>query len=104
MLSTLSGLFGGAAVFVRQTNIVWIGFVVASTLLEANDGTLNISQREPKQRHESNLFTAIFQFIEYCIQSWRVILRAFWSHLMVAIIFVCFLIKNGSITVGMCTQ
>jgi hypothetical protein len=75
----------------RQTNIIWVAFVVLRNILQQNT--------KAKKRNE-NLFSLIVEFVLFFFKNLNSILRDFWLFLIIGISFVIFVVKHGGVAVG----
>jgi len=83
--AALAGVIG---VVFRQTNIIWVMFVAASTILRLK-GNNHLAWHQ-----------AFIRTIFFCFKKFRLVLANVWGYTLVGIGFVYFVWKNGSITVG----
>jgi hypothetical protein len=82
------------AVLFRQTNIMWVGFFVASRIVEWWAAT------EPKEAQHSFL-SQVVSFMAFCAKNALRIVATFWPFVMLAGSFSVFLHWNEySVTVG----
>ncbi|ETN67485.1 alpha-1,2 glucosyltransferase ALG10 [Anopheles darlingi] len=83
---SLAALWGFCAVLMRQTNIVWVGFVCGSRVIDLllSKGSLKELVLSP-----SRMFNLIQEILE-----------RFWAYALVMGSFVAFLVVNGSIVIG----
>lgn len=78
------------AVFVRQTNVIWIAFALALQLADLYDHSTC----------DYSLFQSINKFVRHCLASLDVVVSISWPYLVSLFAFVIFVIVNGSIVVG----
>lgn len=86
----LSGLVGFASLWFRQTNIVWIAFIL-SVLIDRN-----IDQRDANNANNGNGFDRIFKFVKQFFIDWKFSI----PYILNFIFFVVFIKLNGGITFG----
>lgn len=89
----LSAFTGVLAVFFRQTNIVWVGFNMAT-------GILIYLRRKRLIQEKSNLFQSIFDAVKGCSAHYINVLLIAIPYCIVFLSFVLFVIKNKGIVVG----
>jgi len=90
----MASVTGALAIFFRQTNVVWVGFTAATSVLKQLPD-INIYTSDWSQ-----LFTDIKMFIWTLFSRFVRILLVLFPYLMVLLGFVVFVVKNGSIVVG----
>ncbi|XP_055305543.1 putative Dol-P-Glc:Glc(2)Man(9)GlcNAc(2)-PP-Dol alpha-1,2-glucosyltransferase [Sitodiplosis mosellana] len=107
----ISALFGFASVLMRQTNIVWVGMILGTTIMDKLiSQTLPFIKKDSEKR-PTNSYSYNFQdiFSVFCFYSKRVYLvpkqiRLLFVHLIGYILtiaaFIAFILVNGSIVVG----
>lgn len=78
---------GAAAVFVRQTNVVWVMFVAAMCVID------DFERSRPTSRSP-------LAFVRFLVGNLGAVLQRYWSFVLVALLFVAFVVVNGSIVVG----
>ncbi|KAF0701195.1 Aste57867_8304 [Aphanomyces stellatus] len=97
----LSVICGYIAVSIRQTNIIWVLFVMGTEIVHDMEtthfSTIYGSEVESARRFHNVLFS----FVLILVKNTRRIVFNFWPHMTVLQLFGMFLIFNGSITVGM---
>eukprot|EP00112_Aurelia_sp_Birch-Aquarium-sp1_P002476 Seg1275.3 transcript_id=Seg1275.3/GoldUCD/mRNA.D3Y31 product=Dol-P-Glc:Glc protein_id=Seg1275.3/GoldUCD/D3Y31 len=87
-----ASLTGSIAVCFRQTNIIWVVFVAATSILRhIEDGIPEIGNGLP------TFITGILQAVRSRI---KIILQTAFGYLCVGIAFVIFIVKNNGIVVG----
>ncbi|OQS02545.1 alpha-1,2-glucosyltransferase [Thraustotheca clavata] len=85
-----SVLCGYIAVAIRQTNIIWVLFVLGSAIVDDIETT-----------HEKHFFGIILvKFIAFLLKDFFRLFKLFWPYISIVIAFSTFLVVNGSITVG----
>ncbi|KAF0982571.1 hypothetical protein FDP41_011501 [Naegleria fowleri] len=89
---TTSGICALIAVLFRQSNIIWAFWIVVSYLVE------QLEKRENFE--EQSLISQIWIFIKAIFANFSRILIQFWSFVLLAIIFILFVVWNGGLTVG----
>ncbi|XP_057302444.1 dol-P-Glc:Glc(2)Man(9)GlcNAc(2)-PP-Dol alpha-1,2-glucosyltransferase-like [Hydractinia symbiolongicarpus] len=89
----LSAFTGVLAVFFRQTNIVWVGFNMAT-------GILIYLRRKRLIQEKSNLFQSIFDAVKGILAHYVDVLLIAIPYCIVFLSFLLFVIKNKGIVVG----
>lgn len=105
----LSAFFGALSVLMRQTNIVWIGMIFGSKVLnKIVIGTLpKINSTKNKKKSDNYTILDIAKVVIYHLKKFDLILNQiksifidFAGYLIVLGAFIVFLLINGSIVVG----
>ncbi|KAK5578267.1 hypothetical protein RB653_003222 [Dictyostelium firmibasis] len=92
----LSSIFGLISVTIRQTNIIWVFFITINNILKLYED----DKEKQKKTQELNLFKEIIDFIKFIFKNLLEIIRKFIGFILVGLLFLIFLYKNGSIVVG----
>jgi alpha-1,2-glucosyltransferase len=80
-------LCGAFAVLARQTNVVWVLFVAGMCVLD------DFERSRPSS-------TSPLAFVQFVSRQFGALVRRYWSFALVALLFVVFVVVNGSIVVG----
>lgn len=105
----VSAFFGALSVLMRQTNIVWIGMIFASKVLnKIVIGTMpKINPTKNKKKYDNYTILDILKVVIYHLKKFDLILNQiksifidFTGYLIVLGAFIVFLLINGSIVVG----
>lgn len=105
----LSAFFGALSVLMRQTNIVWIGMILGSKVLnKIVIGTMpKINPTKSKKKYDNYTILDILKVIIYHLKRFDLILNQiktilidFTGYIIVLAVFIVFLLINGSIVVG----
>ncbi|ETV98407.1 hypothetical protein H310_08574 [Aphanomyces invadans] len=101
LISVASGF---AAVGFRQTNVIWVVFVVGSEIvsdLEAAHATALYGPGDGAAASTAvGLDSTLLAFVVVLLKNSRRLFTLFWPHLSILVAFGIFLVYNGSITVG----
>jgi alpha-1,2-glucosyltransferase len=91
-----AGISGLCAIVFRQTNVIWVAFGAASTLI-------TLYETSSKQINEEGSFPTpgqLIGFVKFGLSNLPSIILVFWPVLLAGGAFAVFLLWNGSITVG----
>jgi len=103
-----AALAGACAIMFRQTNVVWIVFIAASSACDALLGVIMPEKRSDSNRSDANLVRVVFSWLQNAVRNERrsllrvtvIIVKAVWPYFLVVFGFVLFVSINGSIVVG----
>lgn len=103
-----AGLAGACAVVFRQTNIVWVAFVGATSACSVLLGTIMPTRRTFLDMNDLALVDTVYKWFCHAIKHDRrslirsatTILKIVWPYLIVVISFLIFVWFNGNIVVG----
>ncbi|XP_055549757.1 putative Dol-P-Glc:Glc(2)Man(9)GlcNAc(2)-PP-Dol alpha-1,2-glucosyltransferase [Wyeomyia smithii] len=93
-------LMGSLAVLMRQTNIVWVGFVLGSQVIDLG---LSLTLHTRYRQRLSGLFSAVIVLLRSPRLVGEVLQRAcalFYGYILIILAFIVFLFWNESIVVG----
>lgn len=105
----LSAFFGALSVLMRQTNIVWIGLIFGTKVLnKIVIGTLpKVNPTKNKKKYDNYTILDILKVVIYHLKKIDLILNQiksifidFTGYIIVLGAFIVFLLINGSIVVG----
>jgi len=88
-----SAAVGCIAVLFRQTNIIWVGFSAACSILQ-------YIVTEKEYQESNNVFLEIMSLIKNCFTHLVDVLKIAVPYVMVLVAFIVFIIKNDGIVVG----
>mmetsp|Transcript_2906 Transcript_2906/g.11081 ORF Transcript_2906/g.11081 Transcript_2906/m.11081 type:complete len:517 (-) Transcript_2906:317-1867(-) len=97
MLHFESPLFALLCVMCRQSNIVWVFFMGVVVVLKS------FLASPPKHRRllaTSPPVNSLIQFTLYCLTNLPLIIRVYFKWILIGILFVIFVLLNGSIVLG----
>ncbi|RHZ86417.1 hypothetical protein Glove_51g59 [Diversispora epigaea] len=101
-----SAVIGGLSVLFRQTNIIWVCFILGISILKVLSDDRNISMRRTLRFSKGNnitlriAFQEINSFILMMIKNSTQLVSTFFPYLIVIICFLIFLKWNGGIVLG----
>lgn len=97
----LAGFMGGLAIFMRQTNVVWVAFIAARSVIEIC--LLNFNKGGTSKRKD-NISASLSNDIPLLLErAWTLrstLLHLLWPLLSVVFTFAAFVVYNGGIVVG----
>eukprot|EP01133_Synstelium_polycarpum_P010224 gene10224-11911_t len=95
---TISALIGLGSVMIRQTNIIWVFFIAAISILDIYEKTLPLATRG--RRAPKTLVQEMTGFVSYLLGNIQTVLLTMWMYVLVGLSFVVFLYVNQGIVVG----
>ncbi|XP_055903262.1 putative Dol-P-Glc:Glc(2)Man(9)GlcNAc(2)-PP-Dol alpha-1,2-glucosyltransferase [Eupeodes corollae] len=100
----ISAIFGAFSVLVRQTNIVWVVLLLGVCFL---DELIEMYAYRKGIKRKSTISLCSVKTIASIASSWGVVLQSivntlklFYGYITVMVVFVAFVVSNGSIVVG----
>lgn len=88
-------LMGAGAVMIRQTNIVWVCFILFD-LIVFDLRLQGLKGSGPP----GSLYFEIRKFLQKLVYESKYLLRRFWVVPILPVSFICFVVANGGIVVG----
>ena len=88
-----SAAVGCIAVLFRQTNIIWVGFAAASSIVRY---LVNKNQYDDS----GNIFKDVISLIQGCFRNFKNVVNIALPYVLVLIAFIIFVVKNNGIVVG----
>ena len=96
----LSAIFGACSLLMRQTNVLWFGFITAASLRRFLKNTM---QSRSKKVSKSDSSSPLVELKLLCFLAWRNKLRIlyfFSPHVLLVGSFIGFLYLNGGVVLG----